>query len=54
MKIKKEIDMDLRDWFAGQVASSVNASVDDPPTFARYCYRLADALLTERKKSQCR
>lgn len=49
--------MTLRDYFAGQALASFAANdvagklLDrDRPRLAKYCYGLADAMLTERKK----
>lgn len=47
--------MSLRDWFAGQELVKVKfAAVCDKPaaydTVADHCYRMADAMLRERKK----
>lgn len=43
----------LRDWFAGQVICGRlgdPSSFYDPENAARWAYRLADAMLKERKK----
>jgi hypothetical protein len=48
-------DMTLRDWFAGQVIGTAIETTHHPftesdcETKARWAYRLADALLEERK-----
>ena len=50
--------MSLRDWFAGQALSGSRHSkwerADDGETaeaVAKWCYRLADAVLAERRKA---
>ncbi len=44
--------MTLRDWFAGQAITSVVAKMPylDCDQSAAACYRIADAMLTERLK----
>ena len=45
--------MSLRDWFAGQALAGMLASEESSGTwedFARSAYRLADAMLKERKR----
>ncbi len=53
--------MTLRDWFAGQALPALfssgielmkaGGSATSPASIARDCYRLADAMLDERKKA---
>jgi hypothetical protein len=47
--------MTLRDWFAGMVASGMNAnsSMDNmgPQTLAENAYAQADAMIAEREKA---
>lgn len=45
--------MSLRDWFAGQVVSSIYAGASNNQTFAGIAmeaFRLADAMLAERER----
>lgn len=48
--------MRLRDYFAGQALAGVFSNLSDmrehanQPRFARDCYRMADAMIAERRK----
>jgi len=47
--------MDLRDWFAGKALMSMLSAVQNitdstPSIAARYSYKIADAMIEERKK----
>lgn len=47
------IGMSLRDWFAGQIVSSVYAEAPNNQTFesiAMEAFRIADAMLAERER----
>ncbi len=49
--------MSLRDWFAGQtlcgfMASKGHSTHFDPKEDAKYCYKIADAMLAERAKQR--
>jgi len=41
-------DPELRDYFAGQALVYMAGSGDQPPSIARNCYEIADAMLKER------
>lgn len=42
--------MTLRDWFAGQALARIATEECDMDEKARWCYRLADAMIEERQK----
>lgn len=42
--------MSLRDWFAGQALAVIPGDIADPEDLARDAYRIAAAMLDERKK----
>lgn len=46
-------DMTLRDWFAGQLLTSlaVRPLASECKTVASYCYRMADAMIEARRQS---
>lgn len=44
--------MSLRDWFAGKALASLAPHSITAVETAEDCYRLADAMLAERKKTQ--
>jgi len=48
------IHMTLRDWFAGQVISSLveHCGRGDADLLAKYSYELADGMLAEREKEK--
>ena len=42
--------MTLRDWFGGQALARIATEECDMDEKARWCYRLADAMIKERQK----
>jgi hypothetical protein len=47
----REEGMTLRDYFAAKAMQGLAREIDDEARAARWCYEMADAMLSQREKS---